>query len=103
MALSTQDFDYIREFVYKQAAIVIEPGKEYLVEARMQTLARREGLESLAMIVDLLRKQPTKELERKIVDAMTTNETSFFRDLSPFEGLRKVIIPELMQKRQATK
>lgn len=92
-------FDYIRDFVRDEAAIVLEPGKEYLVESRLQTLARKEHLGSLDALINLLRSDPKNGLHRKVLDAMTTNETLFFRDIHPFEALRKSILPELMAQR----
>ncbi len=97
--MNSADFDYIRNFVRDQAAIVLEPGKEYLVESRMQTLVRKENLGSLDALIGKLRSDPRNGLHRKVVDAMTTNETSFFRDLHPFEALRKSILPELLARR----
>ena len=97
--MNTVDFDYIRNFVRDQAAIVLEPGKEYLVESRLQTLAREENLNSLDALIGKLRADPKNGLHRKVVDAMTTNETSFFRDFHPFEALRKSLLPELMARR----
>jgi len=100
--MTTVDFDYVREYVREQAAIVLEPGKEYLVESRLHTLARREKIESPDHLVAQLRASPkSSELHRKVVDAMTTNETSFFRDIHPFEGLKAHILPALMKLRGA--
>jgi chemotaxis protein methyltransferase CheR len=95
------DFDYVRNYVRSQAAIVIEPGKEYLVESRLTTLARKENIASIDLLVDQLRSRPGSPLHRRVVDAMTTNETSFFRDLNPFEALKKHILPELIEKRRS--
>lgn len=97
--MTTADFDYVRHFVRGQAAIVLEPGKEYLVESRLLTLARRENLPSIEDLVARLRSSPRGDLHRKVIDAMTTNETSFFRDIHPFETLRKSILPELIARR----
>lgn len=94
------DFDYVRNYVRSQAAIVIEPGKEYLVESRLATLARKEKIASIDLLVEQLRARPGSELHRRVVDAMTTNETSFFRDINPFEALKKHILPELIEKRR---
>jgi len=99
-SMKPADFDYVRNYVRAQAAIVIEPGKEYLVESRLVTLARKEKIASIDLLVDQLRAKPGSELHRRVIDAMTTNETSFFRDLHPFEALKKSILPELMQKRR---
>jgi chemotaxis protein methyltransferase CheR len=97
--MNPADFDYIRGFVREQAAIVLEPGKEYLVESRLQTLARKENLGSPDALINNLRSDPKNGLHRRVLDAMTINETLFFRDLHPFEALRKSILPELMARR----
>lgn len=99
--MTTADFDYIRKFVRAESAIVLEPGKEYLVESRLHTLARKENFATIDALIGNLRVNPANGLYRKVVDAMTTNETSFFRDLHPFETLRKSILPALMARRAA--
>jgi chemotaxis protein methyltransferase CheR len=101
MPVSPPDFEYVRELVRESAAIVLDPGKEYLVETRLEPLARSEGFESLGGMVDALRTGRSAGLRRKVVDRMTTNETSFFRDFHPFEALRRYILPELIARRQA--
>lgn len=103
MPLATGDFDFIRTLVRKKSAIVLEPGKEYLVESRIMPLVHREGLGSIEELVKILRNSPHNSLNEKVVEAMTTNETSFFRDIHPFEVLKKNIIPEMMTKRSAQK
>src|SRR5205814_3586563 len=94
------DFEYIQELVRKRSAIVLEAGKEYLVESRLSTVARVEGFTSIDHLVAELRRSPGNGLHRKVIEAMATNETAFFRDLHPFEALRVQLIPELMQRRQ---
>jgi chemotaxis protein methyltransferase CheR len=102
MGIASQDFDYVREMVRQQSAIVLEPGKEYLVESRLQTLARAEGFGSLEQFLAELRARPMA-LQKKVVEAMTTNETSFFRDLHPFDVLKSTLIPELLKRNAATR
>lgn len=99
MAIDTLDFEFVRSLVSKRSAIVLEPEKNYLVESRLLPLARREGLASVGELVSRMRSSGVNGLHQKVVEAMTTNETSFFRDHNPFEALRKVILPELFQKR----
>jgi chemotaxis protein methyltransferase CheR len=99
--MTVSDFDYVRHFVRDQAAIVLEPGKEYLVESRLHSLARKENFPSVNDLIGRLRTVPKSELHRKVVDAMTTNETSFFRDIHPFETLKKAILPDLMKRHAA--
>jgi chemotaxis protein methyltransferase CheR len=101
MPISDADFQYIRDLVYKAAAIVLEDGKAYLVESRLQPLARRLGFDSLADMIAKMRRQPLNGMHWNIVEAMTTNETYFFRDIHPFELLRKTILPELIKQRTA--
>ncbi|GIV00950.1 MAG: hypothetical protein KatS3mg014_2565 [Actinomycetota bacterium] len=88
MTLTAADFDYIRDLVRREAAIVLEPGKEYLALTRLDPIARSEGLGSVSDLVARLRAQGRSSLHDEVVDALTTNETSFFRDLHPFESLR---------------
>jgi chemotaxis protein methyltransferase CheR len=85
--------------LHQHSAIDLGHGKEYLAQSRLQTLARREGMDSVSELIARLRVDPAHPLAGKVVDAMTTNETSFFRDIRPFEALRKVLIPELMRLR----
>jgi chemotaxis protein methyltransferase CheR len=101
VALAQSDFAFISQLVRKQAAIVIEPGKEYLVETRLGPLAQAEGEADIAAFVTRLQSDRTGRLATKVIDAMTTNETLFFRDGHPFETLRKVVLPELIAARQS--
>ena len=92
---SVEDFEFIRRLLRERSAIAIEPGKEYLVESRLAPLARREGLTSVADLIQVLRSGATR-LTTAAVEAMTTNETSFFRDIHPFEALRTDVIPRIL-------
>jgi chemotaxis protein methyltransferase CheR len=97
--LTSADFDYIRDLVRRESAIVLEPGKEYLVESRLTPVARQEGLVTIDQLVTALRRGSANGLQRRVVEAMTTNETSFFRDIYPFDALRTRVIPELVARR----
>jgi chemotaxis protein methyltransferase CheR len=103
MTFTASEFDYIRRLVLEQSAIVLEEDKQYLAESRLLPLARREGFDSIASMVAWLGAKRFDGLHRKVVEAMTTNETSFFRDFHPFEALRKSILPELMTKRACSR
>ena len=102
MTLSAESFNYIRRLVAEQAAIVLEEDKGYLVESRLLPLARREGFSSLGPFVEKLESEHFHAVHRQVVEAMTTNETSFFRDYHPFEALRKSVLPDLITKRATT-
>jgi chemotaxis protein methyltransferase CheR len=96
MTITTLEFDTVRTLVHRGSGIVLEPGKEYLVESRLAPLARAEGYPSLGALVAELGRPAANGLARRVVEAMTTNETSFFRDVHPFEALRTRILPELL-------
>jgi chemotaxis protein methyltransferase CheR len=100
MSISKTDFEYVSRLAHSEAAIVLELGKEYLVETRLGPLAQREGFESLAALIQQMRSEvKVNGLHHKAIDALTTNETLFFRDFHPFEALRKSILPEVLERR----
>ena len=99
--MSPSEIQLVRELVLSRAGIVLDEGKEYLIEARLSALAKATGQPSISAVLARLRTAEMKVAERDIVDAMTTNETSFFRDINPFEAVRKVVLPELLAQRAA--
>ena len=103
MAISQPDFDYISQLAHAQAAIVLEPGKEYLVETRLGSLAQTEGFGSLEELIAKMRGARVNGLHHKAIDALTTNETFFFRDFHPFEALRTSILPSMIDQRGETR
>ena len=103
LPLDSPSFDYVRKLMHEQSAIALEPGKEYLVESRLLPLARQMGLPSVRELVTQLRTRPMGAVHVQVIEAMTTNETSFFRDLHPFEALRKDVLPPLLEARAARK
>jgi chemotaxis protein methyltransferase CheR len=99
MTLSAADFAFVAQMVRREAAIVLAPGKEYLVEARLLPVAREAGAPSVAAFLAELQRRPDPVMQRSIVDALTTNETSWFRDREPFTALSDVIVPDLIRTR----
>ena len=102
MTISSTAFAFVSELVRQQAAIVIGPGKEYLVESRLLPLARDAGLDDVGSLVARLQTNPDERLRRQVVEAMTTNETSFFRDRDPFNALAQAVLPDLCRRRAST-
>src|SRR5262245_49572162 len=98
--MTDQDFDTVRRLVREGSAIVLEPDKGYLVEARLTPLAQKLKLNSLGELLAQLRYPSNNGLHRQIVEAMVTTESSFFRDHHPFEALRKSVIPDLINRRR---
>jgi len=97
--LNANAFDYICNLVRTKSAIVLEPSKTYLVESRLNPVAREHGLESIEQLVSELKRPGAQALTQQVIEAMTTNETSFFRDIHPFDALRQQILPSLIEKR----
>src|SRR5438552_802137 len=99
--MTDQDFDFIRKLLQDRSAVVLEAGKQYLVESRLGPLVRQLNAGSISNLVDQLRSQPNYALQSQVVDALVTTETSFFRDHHPFEAMRKAVLPDLIQRRAA--
>ena len=93
--INDSDFNFIRELVYRESAIAIEPDMKYLVESRLTTLARKSEFRGINDLIERLRSSRNVDLEGRVVDAMTTNETSFFRDSHPFDTLCEEVLPTI--------
>lgn len=100
MSITTNQFKYISDLAKSRAAIVLNTGKEYLVESRLEPLSRSRGFDSLGLMIDdMARVGRFDETHKQVVEALTTNETFFFRDLHPFEALENTLIPEAIARR----
>ncbi len=98
MSLSAQAFAFVSDLVRRDAGIVLGPGKEYLVEARLAPHARAAGAADVSSYVTALQSRGDATQRRTVVESLTTNETSWFRDGEPFEVLSRVVLPELMAR-----
>ncbi|MBN8647012.1 MAG: protein-glutamate O-methyltransferase CheR [Caulobacterales bacterium] len=94
------DFDFIANLVRDRSGLVLTPDKTYLVESRLGPIARREGIASLEEMISIIKMRNDVRLIEAVVDAMTTNETFFFRDKTPFEHLENIILPDLVAKKR---
>ncbi|MBT9547941.1 MAG: protein-glutamate O-methyltransferase CheR [Candidatus Sericytochromatia bacterium] len=103
MPISPVEYDYICQLLKSECAIALDVGKEYLVELRIGILAENEGFSSAQNLIQQLTQKKEPQLVKKVVDAMTTNETLFFRDFKPFELLHKEILPHLFQRQSGAK
>ncbi|MCE9605537.1 MAG: protein-glutamate O-methyltransferase CheR [Planctomycetia bacterium] len=102
-ALDSDSISYVCTLVRRRSAIELDAGKAYLIEARLSPLARKHGYPSTTDMIRTLQSKPNGEVQQQLVEAMTTNETSFFRDAHPFDALRTTIVPELLRTRSAKK
>lgn len=97
--MNTEDFELITALLKKRSGLVLTRDKMYLLESRLTPVARRFGLGGLQGVVDAIRRRPDPKLVDDVVDAMTTNESFFFRDMKPFDLFRDNVLPALMQAR----
>lgn len=93
------DYKLFEELLKRESGLVITPEKTYLLESRLLPLANKQGLAGLAGIAARLRSGTDLELKRAVVEAMTTNETSFFRDTTPFQRLKSDLMPFFIKNR----
>ncbi len=98
MGISPSTFAYLAQFVRDQAAIVLDETKGYLVESRLTPLLYAEGVSNVDELTQKLRRDRFSPLHRKVLDAMTNNETWFFRDVYPFNILKTVMMPEMLTR-----
>jgi len=103
VSTSQEGLAYIRDLIRRRSAIVVEADKNYLVEARLSPIAREEGFDGIDAMLAAVKKNELSPLTRKVIEAMTTNETSFFRDIHPWEALRHHILPDIIKRRQIAK
>ena len=94
------DYGYLRQLVFGLSQNVLDPSRDYLFETRLTKLLRNQGMAHLEELVRHLKLRRNPVLERSIAEAMTINETSFFRDSRPFELLRAELLPKLIETRR---
>jgi chemotaxis protein methyltransferase CheR len=94
---------YLQQHVYAGSGIVLDAEKQYLMEARLAPILRERGLASLDELCQVLRSSQPSPLHAQVVEAMTTNETYFFREPAHYDALRQYILPELIEARAASR
>jgi chemotaxis protein methyltransferase CheR len=99
----SENYRFLQEHVYSQAGIVLGEDKHYLFENRLEPIVRQLGLGSINDLCALIRATRGTEAGRQVVEAMTTNETYFFRDPAQYDAIRKVLLPRLKEERRDTK
>ncbi|MBN9610188.1 MAG: hypothetical protein BGO26_02170 [Actinobacteria bacterium 69-20] len=101
MGVGPSEFTWVSDLVRRESAIVLPPGKEYLVEARLLPLARAAGLAGVDAYIRAAQRPTSLAERRAIVEALTTNETSWFRDATVFASFRRDMLPRLLADRMA--
>ena len=97
------DYDFLRQYLKARSGLVLSADKQYLVESRLLPIARKAGLANLSELVGALRVAQDAALMTAVVEAMTTNESFFFRDKTPFEHFRLTIMPALLAARKSSR
>lgn len=97
MGATAEAFEAVRALVRERAAIALDTSKGYLVDARLQPLAKAEGFGTIDAMVSELRRPEREELRRAVVEAMTTNETFWFRDVDVWKAIEKELAERLQR------
>ncbi|SOB95460.1 CheR family methyltransferase [Thalassospira xiamenensis] len=93
-----EDFDFVSRLIKSKSGLVLSQDKTYLLESRLMPIARKRGLKDLTELIAALR-GGDRVLVEEVVDAMTTNESFFFRDTKPFDQFRHVVLPHMIKER----
>jgi chemotaxis protein methyltransferase CheR len=99
-----ENYRFLQDYIYRESGIVIEHDKHYLLEARLMPVARKQQVGTVDDLCNLLRAtRVAPDLRQSVVEAMTTHETLFFRDLPQYDALRTTVIPQLMEQRKLSR
>ncbi|MCK5508427.1 MAG: protein-glutamate O-methyltransferase CheR [Desulfobacterales bacterium] len=97
--VTPNEFQIFKKYIYDSSGIALEPGKEYLLETRLNSLLDKYGCSTFQDLYLKSKSDSKKKIQEEIIDAISTNETYFFRDKTPFELLQHKILPDLIDKR----
>jgi chemotaxis protein methyltransferase CheR len=98
--VTRDDFRFLQRFLHERSGLFLADEKRYLAEARLGRVIREKGISDLADLCRMLRRGGPNLLEQVVVEAMTTNETYFFRDRQPYEVLRASVVPEIIRNKR---
>ena len=98
---SPDDYRFLADLLKRNSGLHLGEGKEYLLESRLLPIAEQFGLKDVADLVRAIREGATPQLALATVEAMTTQETLFFRDMTPFKALKENLLPEALPRRRA--
>jgi chemotaxis protein methyltransferase CheR len=98
-----EDVEAFRRLVLERSGLILSADKDYLLKSRLEPIARAEGLADVATMLRQIRVAPSARLAQRCIDGMATHESFFFRDITPFDQLRDVILPQIWAARAATR
>ncbi|AVO45710.1 CheR family methyltransferase [Phreatobacter cathodiphilus] len=95
------DYDFLRGFLKSRSGLVLSNDKQYLIESRLMPIVRKHGMTGIGDLVQKLKAPGAESLAAKVTEAMTTNESFFFRDKTPFDHFKEVMLPAMLKARAA--
>ncbi len=98
--MNKANFDFLADMLLKKSGHVLAPEKGYLLDSRLGPIARKEGAASVDELITTMRSRNDERLNWAVTEAMTTNETFFFRDRTPFDLFKSEVIPHLVENRK---
>jgi chemotaxis protein methyltransferase CheR len=101
--MTPSEFEFLKTFLKTRSGLVLSNDKQYLVESRLLPIARNSKLETLSAVIQTLQRGGNRALETEVIEAMTTNESFFFRDKTPFDHFRDTMLPALLESRATRK
>jgi len=101
--MTPAEFDFLKKYLKDRSGLVLSNDKQYLVESRLLPVARTAKLDTLSALVQAVQRGGNRALEESVVEAMTTNESFFFRDKTPFEHFKDTMLPSLLESRSKTR
>ncbi len=101
--MTPSEFEFLKTFLKTRSGLVLSNDKQYLVESRLQPIARNSNLATLSGVIQALQRGGNRALETEVIEAMTTNESFFFRDKTPFDHFTDTMLPALMEGRATRK
>ncbi|MEQ8656707.1 MAG: protein-glutamate O-methyltransferase CheR [Hyphomicrobiales bacterium] len=99
--MTPADYDFLRSFLKERSGLILSNDKQYLIESRLMPVARKEGLDTISALVAKLKTPLGRTAGEAVVEAMTTNESFFFRDKTPFDHFSNVMLPQMMDARKS--
>lgn len=99
-SIRLEDYERFRQFLEQTCGIVLGENKQYLVASRLGQLMARQSIDELGVLVDRLDRPGASALRAEVIEAMTTNETSWFRDVYPFHSLANELFPQFERERR---
>lgn len=101
ISIQPNELNAVTQYIHEISGIFLDKSKSYLLEARLTSVIKTNNCSNYLELVTKAKRDPAKKIERQIIDAISTNETLFFRDKAPFELLKNKLLPEIIDAKEA--